>query len=155
MAVCRDHANGQCRRKQCKYYHIPVILPPADIMATIINNNNSTLTTTTPPSTSSTISTTATIESVAISPQTHKQSSPTSATSTTTSTTFWPYDYFLKNLTGPYRELNCYSFLSLDTASLSPPSIISNSPIIYNSSVRGSFPESAPSTQNNATSTSP
>ncbi|XP_046810971.1 uncharacterized protein LOC111680611 isoform X6 [Lucilia cuprina] len=41
VAVCRDHANGQCRRKQCKYYHIPIVLPPANIMAALINGNNS------------------------------------------------------------------------------------------------------------------
>ncbi|XP_032292997.1 muscleblind-like protein 3 isoform X19 [Drosophila virilis] len=38
VAVCRDHANSQCRRKQCKYYHIPIVLPPANIMAAMITN---------------------------------------------------------------------------------------------------------------------
>lgn len=33
MAVCRDHALGNCFRQQCKYYHIPIELPPAPIMA--------------------------------------------------------------------------------------------------------------------------
>ncbi|KAL9913455.1 splicing regulator muscleblind isoform 15-T30 [Glossina fuscipes fuscipes] len=41
VAVCRDHANGQCRRKQCKYYHIPIVLPPANVMAALINSNTS------------------------------------------------------------------------------------------------------------------
>ncbi|XP_030387298.1 muscleblind-like protein 3 isoform X5 [Scaptodrosophila lebanonensis] len=40
VAVCRDHANSQCRRKQCKYYHIPIVLPPANIMAAMITNPN-------------------------------------------------------------------------------------------------------------------
>lgn len=34
MSVCRDHANGICQRQQCKYYHIPVAIPPANVMAT-------------------------------------------------------------------------------------------------------------------------
>ncbi|KPU76765.1 uncharacterized protein Dana_GF11449, isoform F [Drosophila ananassae] len=38
VAVCRDHANSQCRRKQCKYYHIPIVLPPANIMAAMITS---------------------------------------------------------------------------------------------------------------------
>lgn len=46
VSVCRDHAKGACRRQQCKYYHIPVVIPPANVMATIHkgnnNNNNST-----------------------------------------------------------------------------------------------------------------
>uniref|UniRef100_A0A182MXT0 C3H1-type domain-containing protein n=1 Tax=Anopheles dirus TaxID=7168 RepID=A0A182MXT0_9DIPT len=33
VAVCRDHAKGMCKRKQCKYYHIPIVLPPANVMA--------------------------------------------------------------------------------------------------------------------------
>lgn len=33
VSVCRDHANGICRRQQCKYYHIPVVIPPANVMA--------------------------------------------------------------------------------------------------------------------------
>lgn len=49
VSVCRDHAKGACKRQQCKYYHIPVAIPPANIMAilhqnglqnTNINNNN-------------------------------------------------------------------------------------------------------------------
>lgn len=35
VAVCRDHANGICRRQKCKYYHIPIIVPPAPVMAAI------------------------------------------------------------------------------------------------------------------------
>lgn len=35
MAVCRDHAKDACKRQQCKYYHIPVAIPPANIMADI------------------------------------------------------------------------------------------------------------------------
>lgn len=137
VAVCRDHANGQCRRKQCKYYHIPVMLPPADVMATILNNNTTTTATSTNNSTA--------IESVATAPQSPNHSSP--------STAFLPYDYLLKNLTGPPTEYNCYSYVSLDSASLSPPSIISNSPFIYNSQIRGSLTPAAPSTQTSATST--
>lgn len=33
VAVCRDHINGICRRQQCKYYHIPIQLPPATEMS--------------------------------------------------------------------------------------------------------------------------
>jgi hypothetical protein len=40
VAVCRDHAKGACRRQQCKYYHIPIAIPPANIMASFNNNNN-------------------------------------------------------------------------------------------------------------------
>uniref|UniRef100_A0A336MCX1 CSON009785 protein n=1 Tax=Culicoides sonorensis TaxID=179676 RepID=A0A336MCX1_CULSO len=32
VAVCRDHALGNCFRQQCKYYHIPIELPPAPLM---------------------------------------------------------------------------------------------------------------------------
>nr|CAI5860394.1 unnamed protein product [Callosobruchus analis] len=35
VSVCRDFAKGQCRRSACKYYHIPVALPPAPVMAAI------------------------------------------------------------------------------------------------------------------------
>lgn len=35
VAVCRDHANGFCRRQQCKYYHIPIQLPSAAEMANL------------------------------------------------------------------------------------------------------------------------
>lgn len=33
MTVCRDAVKGACMRPQCKYYHIPVALPPAPMMA--------------------------------------------------------------------------------------------------------------------------
>lgn len=29
VAVCRDAAGGRCHRTACRYYHIPVPLPPA------------------------------------------------------------------------------------------------------------------------------
>ncbi|KPI93919.1 hypothetical protein RR46_13084 [Papilio xuthus] len=29
VVVCRDAAAGTCRRAACRYYHIPVQLPPA------------------------------------------------------------------------------------------------------------------------------
>lgn len=29
VVVCRDAAAGACRRAACRYYHIPVQLPPA------------------------------------------------------------------------------------------------------------------------------
>lgn len=32
VAVCRDHVKGACHRKQCKFYHIPIDLPPAYAM---------------------------------------------------------------------------------------------------------------------------
>lgn len=35
VAVCRDAAKGQCSRPVCKYYHIPVALPPAPVMAAL------------------------------------------------------------------------------------------------------------------------
>ena len=28
VTVCRDAAKGKCSRPMCKYYHIPVIIPP-------------------------------------------------------------------------------------------------------------------------------
>lgn len=40
VSVCRDHAKGACRRQQCKYYHIPVVIPPANVMATMHNKGN-------------------------------------------------------------------------------------------------------------------
>jgi len=46
VAVCRDHAKGNCKRQQCKYYHIPVAVPPAHVMANVHTN----VTTTTKPS---------------------------------------------------------------------------------------------------------
>lgn len=33
VAVCRDAAKGRCLRPSCKYYHIPIPLPPAPVMA--------------------------------------------------------------------------------------------------------------------------
>lgn len=39
VAVCRDHAKSACKRQQCKYYHIPVVVPPANVMADIFNCN--------------------------------------------------------------------------------------------------------------------
>jgi hypothetical protein len=35
VAVCRDAAKGQCTRSTCKYYHIPIALPPAPVMAAL------------------------------------------------------------------------------------------------------------------------
>lgn len=35
VAVCRDAAKGQCSRSACKYYHIPIALPPAPVMAAL------------------------------------------------------------------------------------------------------------------------
>lgn len=29
VTVCRDSVRGKCTRPMCKYYHIPVELPPA------------------------------------------------------------------------------------------------------------------------------
>lgn len=29
VAVCRDAVRGKCSRPMCKYYHIPVTLPPS------------------------------------------------------------------------------------------------------------------------------
>lgn len=39
VAVCRDHANGICGRQKCKYYHIPIIVPPAPVMAAILHQH--------------------------------------------------------------------------------------------------------------------
>lgn len=39
VAVCRDHAKDACKRQQCKYYHIPIAMPPANVMATIYNTD--------------------------------------------------------------------------------------------------------------------
>lgn len=39
VAVCRDHANGICKRQQCKYYHIPIALPSAYEMASTITTS--------------------------------------------------------------------------------------------------------------------
>jgi hypothetical protein len=33
VTVCRDDVSGRCTRALCKYYHIPVELPPAPQMA--------------------------------------------------------------------------------------------------------------------------
>lgn len=35
VTVCRDAAKGQCTRPLCKYYHIPIPLPPAPVMAAL------------------------------------------------------------------------------------------------------------------------
>lgn len=40
VAVCRDHANGICGRQKCKYYHIPIIVPPAPVMAAILHQHS-------------------------------------------------------------------------------------------------------------------
>ena len=31
VSVCRDAAKGRCSRGLCKYYHLPVVLPPAPL----------------------------------------------------------------------------------------------------------------------------
>jgi len=33
VTVCRDAVKGKCVRPLCKYYHIPILLPPANEMA--------------------------------------------------------------------------------------------------------------------------
>jgi len=33
VTVCRDAVKGKCVRPLCKYYHIPIPLPPANEMA--------------------------------------------------------------------------------------------------------------------------
>lgn len=40
VAVCRDHAKDACKRQQCKYYHIPVAVPPANVMANIYKTSS-------------------------------------------------------------------------------------------------------------------
>lgn len=40
VAVCRDHAKNACKRQQCKYYHIPIAVPPANVMKFMTDNNN-------------------------------------------------------------------------------------------------------------------
>lgn len=40
VAVCRDHANGICGRQKCKYYHIPILVPPAPVMAAILHQHS-------------------------------------------------------------------------------------------------------------------
>lgn len=42
LTVCRDAAKGQCRRPLCKYYHIPIPLPPAPVMAALTAAANTT-----------------------------------------------------------------------------------------------------------------
>lgn len=39
MAVCRDHAKDACKRQQCKYYHIPIAVPPAHVMANLFKRD--------------------------------------------------------------------------------------------------------------------
>lgn len=44
VTVCRDDVSGRCTRALCKYYHIPVELPPAPQMArlhSLVNNSSS------------------------------------------------------------------------------------------------------------------
>lgn len=41
VAVCRDHAKDACKRQQCKYYHIPIAVPPAPVMANLYNKRDS------------------------------------------------------------------------------------------------------------------
>lgn len=31
VSVCRDAVKGKCGRGLCKYYHLPVVLPPAPL----------------------------------------------------------------------------------------------------------------------------
>lgn len=58
VAVCRDHVKGACKRQQCKYYHIPIVLPPANVMATISKNDTTIITTSEIESTTNTTTTT-------------------------------------------------------------------------------------------------
>lgn len=44
VAVCRDHAKDACKRQQCKYYHIPIAVPPAHVMANIFKPRDLTTT---------------------------------------------------------------------------------------------------------------
>lgn len=43
VAVCRDHAKDACKRQQCKYYHIPIAVPPAHVMANIFKKDSTPL----------------------------------------------------------------------------------------------------------------
>jgi hypothetical protein len=38
VTVCRDAVKGKCARPLCKYYHIPIALPPANEMAAQLEN---------------------------------------------------------------------------------------------------------------------
>lgn len=38
VMVCRDAVKGKCVRPLCKYYHIPIALPPANEMAAQLEN---------------------------------------------------------------------------------------------------------------------
>lgn len=42
VAVCRDHAKDACKRQQCKYYHIPIAVPPAHVMANMFKKDPTT-----------------------------------------------------------------------------------------------------------------
>lgn len=42
VAVCRDHAKDACKRQQCKYYHIPIAVPPAHVMANLYKRDSTT-----------------------------------------------------------------------------------------------------------------
>jgi len=45
VTVCRDAVKGKCVRPLCKYYHIPILLPPANEMAAQLGNEGQLLTT--------------------------------------------------------------------------------------------------------------
>jgi hypothetical protein len=45
VTVCRDAVKGKCVRPLCKYYHIPILLPPADEMAAQLEDRGQFLTT--------------------------------------------------------------------------------------------------------------
>lgn len=45
VTVCRDAVKGKCVRPLCKYYHIPILLPPADEMAAQLEDKGQLLTT--------------------------------------------------------------------------------------------------------------
>lgn len=64
VSVCRDHANGICQRQQCKYYHIPVAIPPANVMAVaaVPYSTTTTTITSTGPTNSSSVESTGTSE---------------------------------------------------------------------------------------------
>lgn len=48
VAVCRDHAKDACKRQQCKYYHIPIAVPPAHVMANLYKKDTTTAPMTSP-----------------------------------------------------------------------------------------------------------
>ena len=35
VTVCRDAVSGKCLRNACKFYHLPIVLPPATIASTL------------------------------------------------------------------------------------------------------------------------